>query len=180
MARKKDSAGLNLIRGKDMDFEDGVLCVMRWAAVGAEEGQTATPMGEEKARSLEGFREVLGEYLDVLTEELPTELPPQREWDHRIEVKLGSEPPSKAPYRLNQLKMLELKKQLGELLARGYIRVSKSLYGAPMLFTKKKDGKMRLCIDYWVLNKVTIKNNYPLPRMDDLFDRLAGAKFSVG
>ncbi|KAL3675137.1 hypothetical protein R1sor_025085 [Riccia sorocarpa] len=73
--------------------------------------------------------------------------------------------------------MLELKKQLGELMARGYIRTSKSPFGVPVLFAKSKDGKMRLCIDYRTLNNVTIRTNYPLSRMDDLFDQLAGAKF---
>ena len=120
---------------------------------------------------------VLGRYKDVLTNELPQELPPTREVDHKIEVIPGSEPPSKAPYRLNQKELLELKKQLNDLLSRGYIRPSKSPYGAPVLFVDKKDGKLRMCIDYRALNKVTIKNNYPLSRIDDLFDRLAGAEF---
>jgi len=68
-----------------------------------------------------------------------------------------------------------LKKQLGELLERGYVRPSKSPYGAPVLFVEKKDGKLRMCVDYRALNKASIKNSYPLPRIDDLFDRLAGA-----
>ena len=66
---------------------------------------------------------------------------------------------------------------MDELLAKGYIRQSKSPYGAPVLFVDKKDGKLRLCVDYRALNKVTVKNSYPLPRIDDLFDPLAGAKF---
>ena len=70
-----------------------------------------------------------------------------------------------------------MKSQLDELLAKGYIRQSKSPYGAPVLFVDKKDGKLRLCVDYRALNKVTVKNSYPLPRIDDLFDRLAGAKY---
>ena len=66
---------------------------------------------------------------------------------------------------------------MDELLAKGYIRQSKSPYGAPVLFVDKKDGKLRLCVDYRTLNKVTVKNSYPLPWIDDLFDRLAGAKY---
>ena len=66
---------------------------------------------------------------------------------------------------------------MDKLLAKGYIRQSKSPYGAPVLFVDKKDGKLRLCVDYRALNKVTVKNSYPLPRIDDLFDRLAGAKY---
>ena len=73
-----------------------------------------------------------------------------------------------------------MKAQLDELLAKGYIRQSKSLTVAPVLFVDKKDGKLRLCVDYRALNKVTVKNSYPLPRVDDLFDRLAEAKYCLG
>ena len=125
------------------------------------------------------IREVLGKYKDVLTNELPQELPPKREVDHKIEVIPRSEPPSKAPYQLNQKELLELKKQLNDLLSKGYIRPRKSPYGASVLSMDKKDGKLHICIDYRALNKVTIKNNYPLPWIDDLFDRLAGAKYLV-
>ena len=102
---------------------------------------------------------------------------PRREVDHKIEVKPGTETPSKAPYRLSQKELEELKSQLDELLTEGYIRQSKSPYSASILFVDKKDGKLRLCVDYRALNKVTVKNSYPLPRIDDLFDRLAGAKY---
>ena len=120
---------------------------------------------------------VIHKFMDVLTTELPDSLPPEREVDHKIEVVPGSQPPSKAPYRLNQRELKELKTQLNELLAKGYIRKSKSPYGAPVLFVDKKDGKLRMCVDYRALNKITIKNNYPLPRIDDLFDRLAWAVY---
>ena len=106
---------------------------------------------------------MLSKYKDVLINELPQELSPRREVDHKIDVILGSEPPSKAPYRLNQKELLELKKQLNDLLSRGYIRPNKSPYRAPMLFVDKNDGKLHMCIDYRALNKVTIKNNYLLP-----------------
>ena len=121
--------------------------------------------------------EVLDKYKDVLTNELPQELPLKREVDHKIEVIPGLEPPSKAPYQLNQKELLELKKQLNDLLSRGYIRPSKSPYGAPVLFVNKNDDKIHMCIDYRALNKVTIKNNYPLSRIDDFFDRSAKAKY---
>jgi hypothetical protein len=123
--------------------------------------------------------EVLRRYKDVFTNELPQELPPTREIDHKIEVVPGTKPLSKAPYRLNQKELLELNKQLNDLLSRGYIRPSKSPYGAPVFFVDKKDGKLRMCVNYRALNKVTIKNNYPLPRIDDIFDRLAGAKYFI-
>ena len=121
--------------------------------------------------------DVLKRYQDVMPEDLPNELPSRREVDHKIEVKPGTEPPSKAPYRLSQKELEELKSQLDEFLAKGYIRQSKSPYGALVLFVDKKDGKLRLCVDYKKLNKVTVKNSYPLSWIDDLFNRLAGAKY---
>ncbi len=85
-------------------------------------------------------------------------------------------PPAKAPYRMNHEELKELKVQFEELLAKGYIKPSKSPYGAPVLFVHKKDETLRMCVDYRALNKVTVKNRYPLPRIDDLFDQLSGAK----
>nr|GFC75592.1 putative nucleotidyltransferase, ribonuclease H [Tanacetum cinerariifolium] len=92
-----------------------------------------------------------------------------------VKKKDGSEPISKAPYRMASIELKELKDQFQELLERGFIRPSVSPWGAPVLFVKKKDGSMRLCIDYHELNKITIRNRYPLPRIDDLFDQLQGA-----
>ena len=120
---------------------------------------------------------VLEKFRDVITAELPKELPQKREVDHKIELLPGSIPPSKAPYRLNQQELVELKRQLTELMERGYIRPSKSPFGAPVLFVSKKNGKFRMCVDYRALNKITVKNNYPLSRADDLMDRLSGAKY---
>jgi hypothetical protein len=88
----------------------------------------------------------------------------------------GTNPISKAPYRMASLELKELKEQLQELLDKGFIRPSISSWGAPVLFVKKKDGSMRMCIDYWELNKVTIKNRYPLPTINDLLDQLQGAR----
>ena len=85
-----------------------------------------------------------------MPEDLSNKLPPRQEVDHKIKVKPGTEPPSKAPYRLSQKELEELKSQLDELLAKGYIRQSKSFYGAPVLFVDK-DGKLRLCVDYRAL-----------------------------
>nr|GFB98706.1 putative reverse transcriptase domain-containing protein [Tanacetum cinerariifolium] len=89
----------------------------------------------------------------------------------------GAKPISKAPYRMAPVELKELKDQLQELLERGFIRPSVSPWGAPVLFVKKKDGSMRLCIDYRELNKITNRNHYPLPRIDDLFDHLQGAMY---
>ena len=82
---------------------------------------------------------------------------------------------SKAPYRMSIPEMLEPKMQLQELFGKKYIRLSVSPWGAPVLFVKKKDGTLRLCIDFRQGNKVTVKNKYPLPRIDDLFDQMRGA-----
>ncbi|GKE81671.1 putative reverse transcriptase domain-containing protein, partial [Tanacetum coccineum] len=87
----------------------------------------------------------------------------------------GATPVVKSPYRLAPSEMQELSRQLQELQDKGFIRPSHSPWGAPMLFVKKKDGSFRMCIDYRELNKITIKNHYPLPRIDDLFDQLQGA-----
>ena len=123
------------------------------------------------------IEDVLKMYQDVMPKDLPNELLPRREVYHKIEVKSGIKPPSKTPHRLSQKELEELKFQLDELLAKGYIRQSKSPYSALVLFVDKKDEKLRLFVDYKTLNKVTAKNSYPLPQIDDLFDRLAGAKY---
>lgn len=120
---------------------------------------------------------LLTEYSDVFPADLPTGLPPKRVIDHKIEIIPGSSPPCGSVYRMSPSELDELKKQLMELIAHGFIRLSKSSYGAPVLFVKKKDGSMRMCIDYRALNKITVKNKYPLPRVDELFDRVRGARY---
>ncbi|KAL0551864.1 hypothetical protein IC582_010953 [Cucumis melo] len=117
---------------------------------------------------------VVRDYPDVFPEELPG-LPPHREVEFAIELEPGTVPISRAPYRMAPAELKELKVQLQELLDKGFIRPSVSPWGTPVLFVKKKDGSMRLCIDYRELNKVTVKNRYPLSRIDDLFDQLQGA-----
>ncbi|KAL5540692.1 hypothetical protein UlMin_043344 [Ulmus minor] len=117
---------------------------------------------------------VVREFVDVFPEELPG-LPPDRAITFEINVTPGTAPISKAPYRMAPVELKELQVQLQELLDKGFVRSSYSPWGAPVLFVKKKDGSMRMCIDYRELNKVTVKNKYPLPRIDDLFDQLKGA-----
>jgi hypothetical protein len=102
-------------------------------------------------------------------------LPPLREVDFPIDLVPGAAPISRTPYRMAATELAELKRQLADLLAKGFIQPSASPWGAPVLFVKKKDGSLRLCIDYRQLNQVTVKNKYPLPRIDDLFDQLHGA-----
>ncbi|KAI3774116.1 hypothetical protein L1987_48660 [Smallanthus sonchifolius] len=104
-------------------------------------------------------------------------LPPRRQVKFQIDLAPEAAPIARAPYRLTTSKLQELSTQLQELLDKGFIRPSSSPWGAPILFVKKKDGTFCMCIDYRELNKVTIKNRYPLPRIDDLFDELQGSSF---
>ncbi|GJV43982.1 putative reverse transcriptase domain-containing protein [Tanacetum coccineum] len=117
---------------------------------------------------------VIRDFPEVFPEDLPG-LPPPRQVEFRIDLIPGAAPVARAPYRLAPSEMKELSKQLQELSEKGFIRPSSSPWGAPVLFVKKKDGSFRMCIDYRELNKLTIKNRYPLPRIDDLFDQLQGS-----
>ncbi|KAJ9558259.1 LOW QUALITY PROTEIN: hypothetical protein OSB04_012873 [Centaurea solstitialis] len=117
---------------------------------------------------------VVCEFPDVFPEDLPG-IPPERQVEFRIDLIPGAAPVAKTPYRLAAPEMQELSNQLEELLEKGFIRPSSSPWGAPILFVKKKDGSMRMCIDYRELNKLTVKKRYPLPRIDDIFDQLHGA-----
>nr|GEV19856.1 reverse transcriptase domain-containing protein [Tanacetum cinerariifolium] len=120
------------------------------------------------------------EFLDIFLEDLPS-LPPVWQVEFQIDLIPGEAPVARTPYRLAPFEMQELSNQLQELTDRGFIRPSTSPWGAPVLFVKKKDESFRMCIDYRESNKLTIKNHYPLPRIDDLFDQLQGklyAKFS--
>ena len=119
---------------------------------------------------------IVREFPDVFPEEL-SGVPPMRQLEFSIDLVLGAAPIAKVPYRLAPPEMQELSSQLQELLGKGFIRPSSSPWGAPILFVKKKDGSHRMCIDYRELNKLTVKNRYPLPRIDDLFDQLQGASW---
>ncbi|GJZ76232.1 putative reverse transcriptase domain-containing protein [Tanacetum coccineum] len=118
--------------------------------------------------------QVVRDFPEVFLDDL-LGLPLVREIEFRIDLIPGASPVVRSPYRLAPSKMLELSNQLKELQEKGFIRPSHSPWGAPVLFVKKKDGSMRMCIDYRELNKLTIKNRYPLPRINDLFDQLQGA-----
>jgi hypothetical protein len=121
-----------------------------------------------------GDHAVLKEFEDVFQEVL--RLPPKRDIDFFVNLIPGAAPVSKAPYRMSTSELKELQLQLQELLRKGYICPSMSPWGASVLFMKKKDGTLRLCIDFRKLDKVTVKNKYPLSRIDDLFDQLKDAK----
>nr|GFC94706.1 putative reverse transcriptase domain-containing protein [Tanacetum cinerariifolium] len=117
---------------------------------------------------------VIRDFPEVFPKDLPG-LPPLRQVEFRIDLIPGATPVALAPYRLAPSELKKLSEQLKELSEKGFIRPSSSPWGALVLFVKKKDGSFRMCIDYRELNKLTIKNKYPLPRIDDLFDQLQGS-----
>jgi deoxyuridine 5'-triphosphate nucleotidohydrolase len=150
------SSGLNtLLIRHDPDWNEGQLCAL----------VTGTR-----------FDKILEEFASVFPDDLPKGLPPKRSVDVEIELIPGAVPPCKPPYRLSLAEREELRKQLDDLLARGFIQPSTSSYGAPVIFVPKKDGTKRMCIDYRQLNDITVKNKYPLPYMEELFDQLYKAK----
>jgi hypothetical protein len=116
---------------------------------------------------------VVREFLDIFPDDLPG-MPPERAIVFKIELQPGTAPIAKAPYKMSPVEMKELKIQLQGLLDKGYIRPSTSPWGCSALFEEKKNKELRLCVDYRPLNTVTIKNKYPLPRIEIMFDQLAG------
>nr|GEY14380.1 reverse transcriptase domain-containing protein [Tanacetum cinerariifolium] len=131
--------------------------------------------GDDRSFVSATFSALLDEYLEVFPEDLPR-LPPARQVEFQIDLVPGAAPIARAPYRLAPAEMQELSTQLQELSDKGFIRPSSSPWGAPVLFVKKKDGSFRMCIDYRKLNKLTVKNRYPVLRIDDLFDQLQGSR----
>ena len=116
------------------------------------------------------------EFNDVFPEKLPPGGPPQREVEIGIREVEGAVPPTRPPYRLSPAEQAESEEQIQDLLTSGFIRPSVSPYGPPILFVPKKDGRWRMCVDYRALNKQTIKDKFPLPRIDELLERLGKAK----
>ncbi|GJR35960.1 putative reverse transcriptase domain-containing protein [Tanacetum coccineum] len=141
-------------------------------ALGLDKTLMNVNVGEPKMNEIP----IVREFSDVFSEDL-SGLPPQRQVEFHIELVAGAAPVARSPYRLAPSEMQELSGQLQELQDKGFIRPSHSPWGAPVLFVKKKDGSFRMCIDYRELNKLTVKNRYPLPRIDDLFDQLQGSRY---
>ena len=148
------------------------------------EGAGPAPSGEKQNAALvspppvsdqKRLSAILTAFSDVFAP-LPAGLPPARQVDHTIELVPGSKPCFRPTYRMSPLELKEVRKQLDELLSKGWVRPSVSPYRAPILFVKKKEGTLRMCVDYRELNKQTVKNRYPLPRQDELLDQLHGAK----
>jgi hypothetical protein len=128
---------------------------------------------DKESNPIEAIR-IVSEFPDVFPKEL-LGMPLERKVEFSIELIQGTAPISKRAYRVSGSELVELKKQIDELLEKGYIRPSTSPWAVPVLFVMKKDGTKRMCIDYRALNEVTVKNKYPLPRIEDLFDQLRGA-----
>lgn len=135
--------------------------------------QVGYAKSEDKIAAM-GSITIVREFTDVFPEEVPG-LPPKRDLDFTRELIPSAAPVSQAPYRMSVSELTELKMQLQELLDKKYIRPSISPWGAPVLFVRKKDGTLHMCIDYRQLNKLTVKNKYPLPHIDELFDQVKGA-----
>jgi len=129
----------------------GMMCVMR--VLDEYQPKEATKL----VTSPKCIKQILEKFPDVMLKKLPEDLPPRRRVNHAIEVMPGVAPPAKAPYKMSHEELKELKVQLEELLTKGYIKLSKSPYGAPVLFVHKKDGMLRMCVDYKALNKATVK-----------------------
>jgi hypothetical protein len=181
-----ESSGIDVILGIDyLTKYDGVIsCAKRMVTLTSPQGErievnvslpaTAEAMVNQlEDKSLEHIR-IVCEYPDVFSEELPG-MPPDRDIEFSIELLPGTAPISKRAYQMDVKDLIELKKQIEELLEKYFIRPSSSPWGAPDLFVNKKDGSRRMCVDYRSLNEVTIKNKYPLPRIEDLFDQMRGA-----
>ncbi|GJX79950.1 hypothetical protein Tco_0328099 [Tanacetum coccineum] len=137
-------------------------------------GKTKTLMSTKANEPTLSDIPIVRDFEDVFSDDL-LGLPPQPQVEFCIYLILGVTPVAKSPYRLASLEMQELSKQLQELQDKGYIWPSYSPWRAPILFVKKKDGSFCMCMDYRELKKLTIKNRYPLPKIDDLFDQLQGA-----
>jgi hypothetical protein len=152
--------------GKEMEFVAEPVVIDKGVANHAKVNQLDASQGSEVP--------VVNEFPDVLPEELPG-MPPDRDIEFVIGLKPGTIPVYKTPYRMATPELAELKEHIKELLEKRFIRPSSSPWGAPVIFVTKKDGTQRLCVDYRSLNEVIVKNKYPLPRIDDLFDQLCGA-----
>jgi hypothetical protein len=176
----------NIILGMDWlrKYDRVILCAKREIRLTKEDGTIVEFNAAIQAKQVNLLNKVQGtslneiriaqEYPDVFPDDLPG-MSPDRDIDFIIELLPGMPPISKRPYRMPVNELVELKKQIAELQSKEVIRPSSSPWGAPMLFVEKKDGTQQMCVDYRSLNEVTIKNKYPLPRIEDLFDQMKGA-----
>jgi hypothetical protein len=181
-----DSKGIDIILGLDWlsKYNRVIQCTRRAVKLTKKDGTSVEfvdmvqsdlddTLNHTKAIALEDIW-VVQDYPDVFLKEL-LGMPPDRDIEFLIELLPGTPPISKRPYRMPVNELVELKKQIAELQAKGFIWPSSSPWGAPILFVEKKDGTQGMCVDYRSLNEVTIKNKYPLPSIEDLFHQMKGA-----
>ena len=180
------ASGIDVILGMDWmkQQQEVIQCKHKVVVVTAPNGERisvdvviqAQPTATVNQLDDSGNKEdpVVDEFLDVFPDDLPG-MPSDRDIEFIIKLLSGTTPIAKRPYRMGVNELEELKKQIKELQEKGFIRPSSSPWGASVIFVDKKDGTQRMCVDYRSLNEVTIKNKYPLPRIDDLFDQLRGA-----
>jgi hypothetical protein len=161
----KKSIKMTTLERKEMEFIAESVVTVKGVANCTKVNQLDTSQGSEVP--------VVNEFPDVFPEE-SLGMPPDRDIEFVIELKPGTSPIYKTPYRMATLELGKLKEHVKELLEKGFIHPSSSPWGAPVIFVPKKDGTQRLCMDYHALNEVAIKNMYPLPWIDDLFDQLRG------
>lgn len=150
----------------------GVLVCYSTAASATSLAPVSLPHAEEQEELRKLVPPEYHDFLDVFSKHEADILPPHRSYDHAIELEPGTTPPHGPIYRLSETELETLRTYLDEHLAKGFIRSSNSPAGAPIVFVKKKDGSLRLCVDYRGLNKITKRNRYPLPLIDSLLDRL--------
>jgi hypothetical protein len=162
----KKSAKMTTPEGKEMEIIAELVVTAKGVANCAKVNQLDASQGSEVP--------VVNELQNVFPEELPG-MPPDRDIEFVIELKPGTTPIYKTPSRMATPELAELKEHVKELLEKGFICASSSPWGTPVIFFPKKDGTQRFCMDYHALNEVTVKNKYPLPRIDDMFDQLRGA-----
>jgi hypothetical protein len=162
----KKSVKLTTLEGKGMEFVAELVVTAKGVANHVKVNQLDASQGSEVP--------VVNEFPDVFPEELPG-MPPDRDIKFVNELKPSTTPIYKTPYRMATPELVELKEHIKELLEKEIVHPSSSPWGAYVIFVPKKDGTQRLCVDYRVLNEVTVRNKYPLPRIDDLFDQLCGA-----
>jgi hypothetical protein len=165
-------------------YDGVILCAKRAIHLPREDGTTVefkvailanqiSVLNQVKGASLDDIR-IVWEFWDVFPKELPG-MPPRRDIEFLIELLPGIPPISMGPYRMPMSGLVELKKQIAELQAKGFSRPNSSPWGALVLFVEKKEGTQQTCVDYHSLNEVTIKNKYPLPRIENLFNQMKGA-----
>ena len=132
---------------------------------------------EEIVEVIDEIVSILQEYANMMPLELPKKFPLRRSTNHQIELLLRAKPPAQVPYLMTPSELEELRKQLPELLYARLIEPSRTPYGALVIFQKTQDGLLQMCVDYCALNKVTIKNKYPISLVIDLFDRLTKVEY---